>query len=289
MTPAESKELRKIKERKRRVADIQAVLGRERKQEIARHDLAIGLSSLFRVLKKGAKRKHIEIKQRHGTDDVVIAGPELDVADQDVLFGLLALALQQDLIPSIDDKNSLQAQSWGLPPETLEVKTTTSELLYIMGRNKGGKQLASIRRSIRYLCSVVVESHKSDGSWGTTNLVGGAAGRGDGICVRLSYRITMALMAQGVKGSGLQYAAISWQERRQLSPTARLLHAWLCSWLPVGTCRKIKHSSLMKHIYGVEDVVTRSGQSKRRKEITGALQEIRRLPGWGGMELPVYN
>src|SRR5487761_1961352 len=73
---------------------LAARLDIERTFQVARQDMAIGLTSLFRALPDGAKRRYLSLAQDWNGGTVAIDGPELSQFDQAVLFAVLALAAQ---------------------------------------------------------------------------------------------------------------------------------------------------------------------------------------------------
>lgn len=257
----------------------------EKKRQIARMDMPIGLMQLFSARKIPAnKRIYKELPpQAWNGGTIQINGPELDFFDQDVLFAILALAMQQI------DKN-VSAEPGGLFPalktggvadnsNTVELQTSMSELIKMIGLSHGGNQEKEIRSSIKRLSSILVEA-KSGQNWATSHLIAGVCGYGkSSIKIRLSWRLTRALLATGVRGGG-SYIAISMHERQKLTPgIPRLIHALLCNYRTNGRhTDKIETETLRKKIYGEES--DRRILHRQKQKILDALEQIKALPNW---------
>lgn len=260
----------------------------ERADDVARNDMAMGLMPLFKAGVREGRRKEVVLKQDFAGLTVKIRGVELDSHDQDVLFGILAIALQQhdydaDTTPG-SSVIGLKSDGEAVESAAIRIDTSVGQLLDMTGKNRGGAQVEAIRTSIERLSMIVVTVLK-DKRWGSQHLISGAAGHDGQITVHLNWRLTSALLATGIKGGG-SYASISMIERRALPPgVPRLVHAFLCTWRPVGGTGKITRGKLAEHIYGpaADD---RKTQWRRMVAVGEALQLIGQLPGWNHITLP---
>lgn len=244
-------------------------------REVARQDMAIGLMSLFCQLRDSRTRKYIEeIKQPWNGGLISVNGPELSSFDQDVLFALLAIALQRDCekksgseIPEINAGGQVESA------DTLTLRTGYAEMARIMGYES--EDMKPIKKAIKRLSSVVVEAKTKD-AWATSHLIHGAAGKGRGaVKVVFSWRLTRALLGDG------SYAAISMSNRRIL-PTglARLVHAWLCAWFASQSGRRsISLETLESHIYREPAKSDRTTRDRRQK-LRAAVDSLCVI-GWG--------
>ncbi len=246
-------------------------------REVARQDMAIGLMSLFCQLRDSKTRKYIEeIKQPWNGGVISVNGPELSSFDQDVLFGLLALALQRERdcekksgleIPEINAGGGVESA------DTLTLRTGYAELARIMGYES--EDMKPIKKAIKRLSSVVVEAQTKD-AWATSHLIHGAAGKGRGaVKVVFSWRLTRALLGDG------SYAAVSMSDRRILpGGLARLVHAWLCAWFASQSGRRsISLETLESHVYREPAKSDRTTRDRRQK-LRAAVDSLRMI-GWG--------
>ncbi len=256
-----------------------ARIDRDRARDVARTDMALGLTSLFRALPDGARRHEVTLQQPWCGGLIIIQGVECSATDQAVLFALLALAGQHDPLPepaapAID--NGLMAAGAAVERGVMRFNTSSAALMREAGMdpNSHGSR-ATIRASIRRLAGIVIEGrHGND--WATTHLIAGAAGRGrDAISVVLSYRLSEALIG------ACSYARIEMSAYRALnSGVARIAYSWLCSWYAAATgTRQIGIDALELHAYGGV-AAAKSTRSERRAALRAALGEIGTLPSW---------
>ncbi len=257
----------------------------EKKRHVARMDMPLGLMQLFAARRiKADQRRYRELPpQAWNGGTIQINGPELDFFDQDVLFAILALAMQQIDRDAITEPGSmfpaLKTGGSANDSGTVELQTSMAELVKILGLKHGGMQEKEIRASIKRLSSILIEA-KADRAWATSHLIAGAVGYGrDSIKIRLSWRLTRALLATGVSGGG-SYIAISMQERQQLKAgVPRLIHALLCNFrFNNQNTNKFDAETIRKKIYGDES--DRRILHRQRHAISNSLSQIKALPGW---------
>lgn len=254
-----------------------ARIDRDRDQHVARQDMALGLSSLFRALPDGARRREVTLRQPWCGGEIVIQGAECSHFDQAVLLALLAVAGQSDPLPDLGAPTAdLMAAGLAVQREVVRVDTTTAALMRCAGLDPdshGSRQ--AVRAALRRLSGIVIEGRR-DGDWAMTHLIAGAAGRGrDAVSVVLNYRLTDALLGIG------SYARINMDDYIALeSGVARLAYAWLCAWYAGSAgVRRIGLDALEVHVYGAA-TESRKARSKRRIALRAAMADIGAIPGW---------
>lgn len=269
-------------------AKIIAKREQERLDDVARSDMAIGLMSLFKAGVRAGRRQETTLEQKFAGTLVRIRGVELDCFDQDIFLGILAISLKQHDFDAVrvpgSTLPSLKSTGEANDAETICIKTTIAELMAITGKGHGGAQEEAAYISIERLSMIILTVIK-DKDRGSQHLISCTSARGESLQIQLSWRLTKALFATGLKGGG-SYAAISMIERRSLpAGVPRLVHAYLCSWRPgIGTGR-IKKRNLVLHIYGPRSK-NRSTQWRRNIAVSEALELIGMLPDWTHISLP---
>lgn len=280
-TPSKPKGVR----RKRLPAAARADMQRTR--QVARHEMALGLMSMFRPLPDGAQRREVRIEQKFAGGLVRIMGVEMSQLEQGVFLALLAIAarggslktaLDAGLLPGLPHQNAPKdakpEQNIAGAAQTIEIKTSLAELCRVAGLSDrpGSNTRESVRLAFQRLAMITVYAEGGNGAWGITHLIAGAIGRGDeagSVVARLNPRSTAAALG------GRSYAPISMPDYRSLpTPTARVLYAWLCSWFAGRTgARLIGLDKLEGHVFGAiaED---RRRRSERRAQIKRALEAI---------------
>lgn len=254
-----------------------ARIDRDRAQRVARNDMALGLSSLFRAMPDGARRREVLLTQAWCGGEIVIQGVECNALDQAVLLALLAVAGQCDPLPDPGTPSvDLMAAGLAVQREVVRVNTSLAELMRAAGMDPDSHgSRNTLRASLRRLAGIVIEGRRGE-DWAMTHLIAGAAGRGrDAVSVVLNYRLTDALLGIG------SYARVEMDSYRALDgAVARLVYAWLCAWF-AGSAgrRRIGIDALEVHVYGTA-TQSRQTRSKRRIALRAALAQIDMLPGW---------
>ena len=261
----------------------------QRTRQVARHEMALGLMSMFRPLPDGAERREVRIEQRFAGGMVRVMGVEMSQLEQAVFLALLAIAarggslqnaLEAGLLPSLPHPNAPQGakpeQNAAGAAQAIEVKTTLAELCRVAGLSDrpGSNTREGVRLALQRLAMVTVYAEGASRAWGITHLLAGAIGQSDeagSVVARLNPRSTAAALG------GRSYAQISMIAYRALpTPTARVLYAWLCAWFTGRTgSRQIGLEALEAHVFGAV-AKDRRRRSQRRSQIRGALDDIQK-------------
>ncbi|MDY0331127.1 MAG: replication protein C, IncQ-type [Thiomonas sp.] len=246
---------------------------------IARHEMALGLTSLFRALPDGARRQEVVLEQRFGGWSIRVMGPELSAFEQGIFFALLEIARR-------NEGRQITAQAAGLLPPpgrkagvnlaanapALRFTCTVPDLLssagYASAHETGGGTREALERSLQRLSCVTVAATNAQGDGGVVNLMLARWSGGD-LEISLNPRSAAALLALR------SYAAINMRTYNSLAtPTAKVFYAWLCSWFGgAGGERLISLDKAESHIFGGL-AKARSTRSKRRAAIHDAAQQI---------------
>lgn len=263
--------------------------------EVARHDMAVGLLPLFRVLPKANRqRREIVLEQRFAGNIIRVRAVEMSVFEQGVFLALLSLALRMersDAAPPSEsllpiqpelkeiDQRTRSGENQAHRADTFTVKTSMAELARTVGLGPkiGSHTRDAIDTALARLAMATIFVRTEDGRWALTHLASGARGYGrDSILVHINARATQAVLGER------SYAAISMRDWRALSSdVAKALYGWLQAWFAASRSnqpRKIRLEKLLEHAYG--DVAkSKSTQSMRRKTCCKALAELSKL-GW---------
>jgi hypothetical protein len=262
------------------------------RERVARNDMAFGLTSIVRALRRGAKREYVELSQSWGGGVIQIAGPVIDDWDLGVLLVLETLALRNpqnkqlgkqvhNLLPQ-PKEGRLTEDNTASEHETITIRTSLADICNELEVGDDGPTRAAIRKSIRRLTSIVVEAEHGD-RWALTHLIQGVVGKGrNSVEVTLSYRLTRAILGSG------SYARIYLRSYRALPAGApRVLYAWLCAWFAASYGeRTILLGTLARHVYGEEGVDWKARD--HRRAVRKALRvlpsgEFRAREGEGGL------
>lgn len=259
-------------------------------RQVARNDMALGLTSLFRPLPDGAVRREIVAEQEFAGVKLRFRGVEMSIFEQGVFFAVLAVALrggefssaaQAGLLPDLPHKDvraTDHAANIAAQRDSLEVRTSLAELCCMAGlqRKPGGETIEAIKTAFERLHGVTVFAQAGDHQWGITHLLGGGLGHGGEVAVRLNPRATRALLAAG-SGS---YAQIEMPVYRALRGTVpRALYAWLAAWFCGRSgAREISIERIEVHVFGAV-ASAKASRSRRRKQIAQALAAIGEASG----------
>lgn len=265
-------------------------------REVARHEMAIGLQPLFRVLPQAhCRRREVLLEGSFAGCIVRIRAIEMSVFEQGVFLALICLAMRMDKADVGPPNSSLLPTHSGLPSQfpdggghgdnlamtaaTLTVKTSMAELARTAGlaRKLGSHTRDAIDAALARLAMATIFVRAEDGRWGLTHLISGARGHGrDSIEVQINARSARAVLDGG------SYAAISMRDWRTLSSdVAKALYAWLQAWFGgsrAANTRKISMEKLIEHAYG-RAAKSKSTHIWRRKACLKALTELSKL-GW---------
>lgn len=247
----------------------------------ARFDSAIGISGLFVALapqdasKDGGIARTIRQKWKNG--QVVIMGRLMGCFQQDILFALLAEALDSG---KAGESGTLKAdghENMGLA-EQLDVTSVHlgyPRLAEFAGHKNSAKFRAAARDAVQMLAGITVRGEGADESFAVQRLISGAAGEGrKGVNVTLNWRLTLAVLGRGI------YGAISLAERQKLQKTARIAHAWLVCWLGAKNRNSIGVATLAGHIFPPGKKLSERTVRYRVSATRDALLAIGGLDGW---------
>jgi hypothetical protein len=259
----------------------------QRTRQVARHEMALGLMSMFRPLPDGAQRREVRIEQKFAGGLVRVMGVEMSQLEQSVFLSLLAIAadggslrtaLDAGLLPGLPHPNAPKdakpEQNIAGGAQTIEIKTSLAELCRVAGLSDrpGSNTRESVRLAFQRLAAITVYAEGPNGDWGITHLASGAIGQGDeagSVVARLNPRSTAAALG------GRSYAPISMLGYRALpTPTAKVLYAWLSAWFNGRSGeRAIGLDALEAHVFGAV-AKDRRRRSQRRAQIRRGLEAI---------------
>lgn len=248
---------------------------------IARHEMALGLTSLFRALPDGAKRQEVVLEQKFAGWSIRVMGPELSAFEQGIFFSLLQIAGRgngeqvpaQDagLLPNIRQKKNGEINS-AAGATALRINCKIPDLLacagYSSAHETGGGSRTALEKALQRLGSVTIAATDANGRGGLSHLIA-ARWRGSDLEISLNPRSAAALIALR------SYASINMRTYLKLStPTAKILYSWVCAWFcGAGGERLIGLDKLEMHVFG-DCARARSTRGKRRGAIRDAARQI---------------
>ncbi len=252
--------------------------------EHARHDHTHCLApGLFRSLKKGERKKSLDITYKQGNRSIRIVNFELlGVDDLRVLQGLVVLAGPDYLILSPDPKTDLGRElrvrmdfQWdAIDKKAIVVKSSYRALAREIGY-KNIEESKGLRECVERLwaTSLIVQNGKERMGFRLLSQYSSKDGEnGDGeLFVALN-----PLIAQAIMGS--RHARIIMEEVRRLeSDPARLIYQRLCGWVDPSKTGAVTIETLTEYVW--PDVATPSTVRKRHQRVRGALAELVAI-GW---------
>lgn len=221
---------------------------------------------------------------------------ELDVADQDLLLALLAIARAQnrgDFLYGDTESpdglqlwNKLQLQGYAATQPTLMITTTGFELLREIGKTAGGKNYRWLNESLQRLSLVsfrreICQSENSK-KFFSFNLLSVAGIVGSGVVGDIRIALN-PMSAQAILGNEQGFVMQHREERAQLqSDEAKCTLSVLCGLVDIDKQpRRLSLDTLLQRVYAqYDDVVPESTIRSRRSAISTALHEIDLLDGW---------
>lgn len=263
---------------------------------IARHEMALGLMSIFRAMPDGAKRREVKLEQRFAGTNVRILAVELSAFEQALFFAILEIAGttgagqrhiaagQAGLIPS-PPRGMSAKENLARDADAMEIRTTFSELLRHAGyrntRRAGSETRRAVETGLQRLGAATVVVTQADGRGGFVSLLRARWDAGEGITVILNPRSAQALLA--LRG----YAAIDMTAYRSLtSPTSKILYAWLAAWFAGAQGERVVGlDKLEAHVWG-EVAKEKATRSKRRGLLRVAAEQI---TAHSGMRCTIQN
>lgn len=253
---------------------------------IARNHQLIQVLPQFRPIKRGARRKGIEriYTSKDGkTKATIMMWKELDIADQDLLLTILAIALPVDRGNVVDEtSNSVkelykQLELKGLLAkwQTLYIETTLDELRRELKKNDSSKTYQFIRESLKRLMNTSIEIETEDSVYGT-NLISYEIDK-NSKQIKIAINPINALVILNDKYG---YILHNRKERLALkSETAKALHSILVGLVAPKQSKVFKIDMLIEKVY-LDNNMTSQQKRDARRTIKSALQKINTLKLW---------
>ena len=265
----------------------------EIKYPAARAQKIIHAAPQFRPIKRGARRKGIEriYECQDGSTLTIALFNELDIADQDLLLCLLAIAraTSRGLIVSSQPqtekgkelRQALELNGEAARQDAVMIHATAYELLTELGRSTGKMNYEWLKKSLIRLSRVSFVYKSNKGFW-TFNLlsVGGLYDE-NGDLDTLSICIN-PMSAKAVLCSDDGYVLLHRGERAELkTEEARALHSVLCGLVDMGEERRLNVDMLADRVYSrYDEEVTADAIRYRRARIIDACTGINQLNYW---------
>ncbi|EJG1607209.1 replication initiator protein A [Vibrio parahaemolyticus] len=271
----------------------------------ARQHPRLFYSDIFTPVSAGRRKKGVEWVREF--DDVTVTirmFNQLDVADQDLLLCILAMARtavntkerKEYLIKPSERPDDLNADLKDYKPSeraelsveqlpTLHIQTTCYELLSDIGRSTGGDNYKWLISSLKRLASTsfILESGKHIFG-GSNMLTFGLDKETNEVSIHLN-----ALSAHSIWAPNGDYIYADRRERHALGlDLSRALHDKLCARVRAGEKNRVFNAdNLLSLIYndnrdekGEVKVLAKSTISMRRKQLSIAIEQINKLPLW---------
>jgi hypothetical protein len=266
-----------------------------RKHPIAKLRKFLHAAPQFRPIRRGARRRGIErtYTSSDGTRQLtMMLFYELDIADQDLLLCLVAMAMliEKSTVVSPSPSQELNIMLRGklkLDGDTVTkmnavaARTTVYEILTELGRATGKANYEWLESALKRL-SCVSFIYKSRASIESFNLISWSAQLGEngkmqsiGFCIN-------PYSALAILGEGGGYVLLHRDERAQLaSEEAKALHSVLCGLVDVNAERVLGVDALADRVYArYDEIITDKARRGRRSSITRASGEIDALDFW---------
>lgn len=261
------------------------------KYPIAKNHQLIQVLPQFRPIKRGARKRGVEriYTSKDGkTKAIIMMWKELDVADQDLLLSILAIALPIERGNILDETSSTvkklyeQLELKGLLAkwQTLYIETTLDELRRELNRSDGAKTYKFIRESLKRLMNTSIEIETEETIYGT-NLIGYEIDKNTRQ-IKIALNPINALVFLNDKNG---YILHNRKERFALrNETAKALHSILVELVAPNQNRVLKIDTLIEKVY-LDNMDTQQKRNARRA-IKTALQKIAQLERW---DIEMYN
>jgi hypothetical protein len=260
------------------------------KYPAARTQRVIHAAPQFRPIRRGVRRTGLVrvYECKNGEKVTIRIFEELDIADQDVLLCLLAMARAEKrgaiISPdpqSIDNqalRKALEMDGYAATQNVIVIQATIYELLVELGRATDQRSYDWLRKSIIRL-SLVSFVYECAQGWWTFNLLS-ARGVHMGSNEKVSVCIN-PLSARAVLGDG-GYTLVHRGERVELKTgEAKALHSVLCGLVDMGTERVLSVDMLANKVYSrYDEIIDKNAIRRRRKNIIAASKELNALGYW---------
>ena len=236
---------------------------------------AHGLGPLFKSVPEGPRlfRTDRQVIERE-VGAIEWAGPELGVAEQDCLLGLLAAisgarptseAGRRGLVATVQDGHL------GPRAPAVSIETTWDEIGSAMGKKEHDSRETAARRAMHFLGSTTARMITPDGTTSWKVLLVNHREEGGRVIVDLN-------PALAAVAAGGRRAVVPLAERNKFGEAGRLVHAWLCAWIGPGDRREIGLDALAIHVWGKAG--SEGTKRWRRRQLREVLRDIKEL-GWG--------
>ena len=267
------------------------------KYPLAKNHHLIQIAPQFRLIKRGARKKGVEREyiSKDGKNKVkIMMWKELDIADQDLLLAILAIALPVDRGASLArlineekeiEKKEKYTQLWkklktkGILADydTIVVNTTFYELAKEMGKSLGKRTYDWIKGGLERLSGTnfLIETEKYIYN---SNLI-------SYLIDKKTNKIEIALNplnALVLMQDNYGFILHNREERIKLkSEAAKALHAVLVGLVNQKSGRTFKLETLIEKVY-LEKIENMSSQQRKdaKKAIKKALEKINELENW---------
>lgn len=255
----------------------------------ARVQRVIHAAPQFRPIRRGHRRRGLErvYHCKNGETITISIFEELDIADQDLLLCLLAVARSESKgvivspTPLSPENQALRAalglDGYAATQDAIVIKTTAYELLKELGRADSAQNYSWLKKSVVRLSRVAFVYSGSTGWW-TFNLLS-AAGLHEGekelsICIN-------PLSARAVLADKGGYTLVHRGEREGLrGGDAKALHAVLCGLVDMGSERFLGVDLLADRVYSrYQEEIDEATIRRRRKNIIAAANQLNGLGG----------
>ena len=263
---------------------------------IAKNHQIIQLSPIFRPIKRGARKKGIEkvyISKDGKTKAKIKMFKELDIADQDLLLTILAIALPVDRGVILDENSDEDYQvllkklkiqnNSSETNQTIMIQTKSYELLKELGKQSIGKSgYEWLKDSLERLSDTTLYLETKD-FIGNTNLISYHINKHNKkIYIALNPLNAFVLM-NDKKG----YILNNRKERLLLkSDVSKALHAVLLSLIDNKQTKIFKLSTLIEKVYAEKyENLNKDKKKNSRKAIKNAIKEINKTLNEFNIEL----
>lgn len=264
----------------------------EIKYPAARAQKIIHAAPQFRPIKRGARRKGIEriYECQDGSTLTIALFNELDIADQDLLLCLLAIAraTSRGLIVSSKPqtekgkelRQALELNGEAARQDAVMIHATAYELLKELNKPTSKQSYDWLKSSLKRLSRVSFLYDSKKTTW-NFNLLSFSSENNDGVLNKLSICIN-PLSAKAVLFNDEGYVLLHRGERSALkTEEARALHSVLCGLVDMGEERGLNADMLADKVYSrYDEIVSQDAIQKRRSKIIEASKEIDNLSYW---------
>ncbi len=247
---------------------------------IVRHDPALGLNSVFRVLAHRNGRPKLDVLQVFDGVELHWRGPDaLGPPEETLLYAILDIAAGAPHLLGAETQSALGISlRRGLQPtgllqdkEVVTVETSLCELARRCGYDAGGAALRHVRTMLRRMVEVTLWL-RYKGIEGSSRLLYWMVAENLSIQLAINLRLSAAVL-------GEVYSKICLAERQALSThVAKTLHARLSAQLREGRKWDFQLPGLEQRVWG--NAANGSTRRSRHAQLREALGEIGMLARW---------